>query len=237
MASPTSSSDRPMPRDRLAGISLCVLVEGGKSAAAFERLVTSLFTAGVGMLQIRDKLLPDAVLIDRVRMALTAARRHDPGAPPLVTVNDRVGLVAASGADGVHVGAGDMPVPEARRLLGADLLVGRTAHAFDEARLAVAAGADYLGVGPCFGTVTKSFAAQAPRDFLVAAARLPLPVFAIGGVTPERIEELRGLGLTRVAVAAAITAAPDPAVAAARFLAVLGNPRTTMARDGFSTDR
>ena len=86
MASPTSSSDRPVPRDRLAGISLCVLVEGGKSAAAFERLVTSLFTAGVGMLQVRDKLLPDAVLIDRVRMALTAARRHDPGAPPLVTV-------------------------------------------------------------------------------------------------------------------------------------------------------
>ena len=150
MASPTSSSDRPVPRDRLAGISLCVLVEGGKTAAAFERLVTSLFTAGVGMLQIRDKLLPDAVLLDRVRMALTAARRHDPGAPPLVTVNDRVGLVAASGADGVHVGAGDVPVPEARRLLGADVLVGRTAHAFDEARLAVAAGADYLGVGPCF---------------------------------------------------------------------------------------
>ena len=80
MASPTSSSVRPVPRDRLAGISLCVLVEGGKSPAAFERLVTSLFTAGVGMLHIRDKLLPDAVLLDRVRIALTAARRHDPGA-------------------------------------------------------------------------------------------------------------------------------------------------------------
>lgn len=213
--------DRPPARDRLAGASLCVLVDGGSDAVAFERLVTRLFAAGVRMLQVRDKRLADAVLLDRLRTAVAAAGRHDPAAPPLVIVNDRVPLAVAGQADGVHVGAGDMPVAEARRLLGAGQLVGRTAHDLAEASAAVAAGADYLGVGPCFPSTTKSFASSAPREFLAAAAGLPLPVFAIGGITPERLAELRGLGLRRVAVAAAVTAAPDPAAAIGRFLAAL----------------
>jgi len=213
--------DSPPARDRLAGASLCVLVEGGSDAAAFERLVTNLFAAGVRMLQVRDKRLADAVLLDRLRTAVAAAGRHDPAAPPLVIVNDRVPLAVAAGADGVHVGAGDMPVAGARRLLGAGPLLGRTAHELAEAQGAVAAGADYLGVGPCFPSMTKAFAAHAPVDFLTAAARLPLPVFAIGGITPERLPELRGLGLRRVAVAAAVTAAPDPPAAARRFLTAL----------------
>jgi thiamine-phosphate pyrophosphorylase len=214
-------ADRPPARDRLAEAALCVLVEGGSDAATFERLVTRIFAAGVRMLQVRDKRLADAVLLDRLRTAVAAARWHDPAAPPLVIVNDRVPLAVPSQADGVHVGAADMPVPEARRLLGAGLLVGRTAHDLAEARAAVAAGADYLGVGPCFASTTKAFGASAPREFLAAAAGLPLPVFAIGGITPERLAELRGLGLGRVAVAAAVTAAPDPAHAAGRFLAAL----------------
>jgi thiamine-phosphate pyrophosphorylase len=131
-----------------------------------------------------------------------------------------VGVVAAA-ADGVHVGATDIPVAEARGLLGATALVGRTAHALAEAEAAVFAGADYLGVGPCFPSTTKAFTAHAPRDFLAAAARLPLPVFAIGGITPERLPELAELGIHRVAVAAAITAAVDPPAAARRFLELL----------------
>jgi len=207
-------------RGRLADARLCVLVSGGPDLIGFERLVAELFTAGVPMIQIRDKTLPDAALAERVAAARRLARRHDPAVAPLVIVNDRAAL-AAAGADGVHVGATDMPVPEARQLLGPADLVGRTAHTLDEAHDAVAAGADYLGVGPCFPSSTKSFAAQAPREFLRAAARLPLPVFAIGGITPERLGELGELGIGRVAVAGAITAAPHPPAAARRFLAAL----------------
>jgi thiamine-phosphate pyrophosphorylase len=210
----------PVIRARLAEARLCVLVSGSPNPAGFERLVADLFAAGVPLIQIRDKTLPDAVLAERVATARKLARRHDPAAPPLVIVNDRVGVVAA-GADGVHVGATDIPVEEARGLLGSTALVGRTAHALDEAEAALAAGADYLGVGPCFPSTTKAFTAHAPRDFLAAAARLPLPVFAIGGITPERVAELAELGIRRVAVAAAITAAADPPVAARRFLAAL----------------
>jgi thiamine-phosphate pyrophosphorylase len=79
-------------------------------------------------------------------------------------------------------------------------------------------GADYLGVGPCFPSPTKSFASFAPTEFLSGVVReIALPSFAIGGVTLERLDGLLGLGIRRVAVASAITEAADPAAAAAAF--------------------
>ena len=208
-------------RERLVTARLCVLVTGGADAGSFERLVAALVTAGVPMLQLRDKQLPDEALLDRCRLAMELARRLAPAAAPLVIVNDRVEVAVAAAADGVHLGAGDLPVAEARRRLGPTALIGRTAHSPAEAEAAVADGADYLGVGPCFPSATKSFARHAPRDFLAATATLPLPVFAIGGIDESRIEALADLGLTRVAVAAAVTSAADPAAAARRLLAAL----------------
>lgn len=204
-------------RDRLHRARLCVLVAGGDEPAAFERLVADLFAAGVSMVQLRDKRLGDEALADRCRRALAAARRYDRSSPPLVILNDRVDLAASTGVDGVHLGATDMPVPEARRLLGPDRLIGRTTHDLAEAQDGLAAGADYLGAGPCYPSSTKTFVQHAPRAFLAAAASLPLPVFAIGGVTADRLADLSALGIDRVAVAAAVTAAADP-VAAARTL-------------------
>jgi thiamine-phosphate pyrophosphorylase len=213
------------PARRLAHASLCVLVAGGDDAAAFARLVAGLVDAGVPMLQVRDKALPPAALGDRARAAVEIARRLRPERPPLVIVNDRVDVAVACGADGAHVGADDMPTRQARRALdGAALapfrrLLGRTAHDLDEARRAVAEGADSIGVGPCFPSATKSFDTFATAPFLRGvAAEIVLPVFAIGGITPERIDELAALGIRRFAVAAAVTAAPDPPAAARTLL-------------------
>jgi thiamine-phosphate pyrophosphorylase len=221
----TAASDNlptPSPaRDRLVTARLCVLAAGGDDVGSFEQLVGGLVAAGVPMLQLRDKQLSDEVLLDRCRLALALARRLAPAAPPLVIVNDRVEVAVAAAADGVHLGASDMAVTEARRRLGPTALIGRTAHSLAEAEAAVAAGADYLGIGPCFPSATKSFARHAPREFLAAAATLPLPVFAIGGIDERRIKELAGLGLTRVAVAAAVTSAAEPAATARAMLAAL----------------
>jgi thiamine-phosphate pyrophosphorylase len=213
-------------RDRLAGVNVCVLVEGGDDAAAFTRLVESLVEAGVRMLQIRDKRLDSPALVDRVRRALVVARRRPPEEQVLVIVNDRIDVAAAVGAAGGHVGAADLPVPLARRVLGPDAVLGRTAHDVAEARAAAAAGADYLGVGPCFASATKAFEAFAPPEFLrTVAAEISLPTFAIGGVTLERLDALAALGIRRVAVAAAVTAAADPAAAARAFIERLAAPR------------
>jgi thiamine-phosphate pyrophosphorylase len=154
--------------DRLAGISLCVLVDGGHDAAAFERLVEGLVEAGVRMFQVRDKSLPVPLLAERVRAALAIVRRAGGVDRPLVLVNDRVDVAAAMSADGAHVGADDLPVPLTRRVIGPERMVGRTAHDAAEARAAVVDGADYLGIGPCFPSPTKSFAEHAPPAFLRA---------------------------------------------------------------------
>jgi len=218
-------------RHRLAGIDLCVLVDGGADEAAFTRLVAGLVEAGVRMFQVRDKALPVPALLERVRTARAICRRVAGADRPLVVVNDRVDVAAAAAVDGVHVGADDLPVTAARRVLGPGPLVGRTAHDVAEARAAIAAAADYLGVGPCFPSPTKTFSTHAPADFLREVCALTaLPVFAIGGITIERLEPLCALGVRRVAVASAVTRAGDPPRAARalidEFRRLTGGPRS-----------
>jgi thiamine-phosphate pyrophosphorylase len=126
----------------------------------------------------------------------------------------------------VHLGEHDLPVLAARRVVGSSRIVGRTAHTIEEARAAVHDAADYLGVGPCFPSDTKSFDTFAPREFLAAVSRnVALPAFAIGGILPERIAELRAIGLTRVAVASAVTRSSDPVAAVRAILAALADSR------------
>lgn len=225
-------------RERLAGITLCVLVDGQDDLAAFERLVSSLVEAGVRMLQIRDKALQPPALVERVCRALAIGRRLAPADPPLVVVNDRVDVAAAVGAHGAHTGADDLPTPLARRVLGPEAILGRTAHTMAEARGAAADGADYLGVGPCFPSSTKEFGTFAAAEFLRSVAgEISLPAFAIGGVTLDRLEELVPLGITRVAVAAAVTRAADPAAAAAAFIASLSSATRALAISPSSRSR
>ncbi|RLS84130.1 MAG: thiamine phosphate synthase [Planctomycetota bacterium] len=208
--------------DRLAGVSLCVLVDGGHEAAAFARLMESLVEAGVRMFQVRDKSLPLPLLAERVRTALAIVRRGGEAGRPIVVVNDRVDVAAALTADGAHVGADDLPVPLTRRVVGPERLVGRTAHTVAEAHSAVVDGADYLGIGPCFTSPTKSFAEHAPPEFLrTVCGEVSLPTFAIGGITAERLESLVSLGVKRVAVASAVTRAADPPRAARELMAAL----------------
>ena len=218
-------------RDRLSGVNLCVLVDGCDNLAAFDRLVETLVEAGVRMLQIRDKGLSVPSLAVRVAHALAITKRHAAPAqttvkPTIVIVNDRADVAAAVGVDGVHTGADDLPTRLVRRVIGPQPLVGRTAHDLAEAHAAAADGADYLGIGPCFSSSTKSFAGYASETFLQAVVReISLPAFAIGGITLDRLDALAALGITRVAVASAVTSAADPAAAAAAIIARLTQPQ------------
>lgn len=210
-------------RTRLAEVNLCVLVDGRAEMPDFERLLESLLEAGVRMFQVRDKSLGVPAVVERVRRALAVARRRNPTDPALVIVNDRVDVAAALGADGAHTGADDLPTALVRRVLGPGPLLGRTAHDVAEARAAAAEGADYLGIGPCFPSATKAFGEFAPPAFLRTVVKeIGLPTFAIGGITLERLEALTALGIRRVAVASAVTAAADPAAAARGIIERLG---------------
>ncbi|PZG05957.1 thiamine phosphate synthase [Micromonospora craterilacus] len=138
-------------------------------------------------------------------------------------VNDRLHVALAAGAVGGHVGADDLPVEAARRVLGPAAVLGATAREPGSAAEAVTAGASYLGVGPCHATTTKDGLPPAigvPGIRAVAEA-VAVPVIAIGGVTAADVPELRAAGAYGVAVVGALSGVADPARAAAELIGAL----------------
>jgi thiamine-phosphate pyrophosphorylase len=171
---------------------------------------------GASVLQLRAKegSSGEVLAAARALVALAAGRA-------LVIVNDRADLAALAGADGVHVGDEDLPPAEARRVVGPDLLVGRSTRTLDEGRAALAGGADHVGFGPVFATATKSIA-EPPRGLPMlaeVAAGLGAPVVAIGGITLETIGEVAARGAAAAAVIGAIFGAAEPEAAARRLAA------------------
>ncbi|MEV0393479.1 thiamine phosphate synthase [Polymorphospora rubra] len=138
-------------------------------------------------------------------------------------VNDRLHVALAVGAAGGHVGALDLPVDAARRVLGPDAVLGATARTPEAGRAAVAAGATYLGVGPCYLTSTKDGLPTpiGPAGIAAVAGAVDVPVIAIGGVTAARAAELVAAGAYGVAVVGAVSSAADPARATAGLLAAI----------------
>jgi thiamine-phosphate pyrophosphorylase len=181
--------------------------------------VTAALAGGATCVQVRAKNLTDR---DHLAFAHeVVARCHATDAACIV--NDRVDLALASGADGVHLGAGDLPVAVARDLAGGRLLVGGSARAPRAAARAVADGADYLGVGPVYATTTKDGLPD-PIGLATLAAvvrAVDVPVLAIGGVTAARVPEVVDTGAHGIAVTAAVTAAADPAAATRALLEAL----------------
>ncbi|MFD6564512.1 thiamine phosphate synthase [Micromonospora profundi] len=138
-------------------------------------------------------------------------------------VNDRLHVALAVGAAGGHVGADDLPVAAGRRVLGPTGVLGATARVPETAIAAIAAGADYLGVGPCHATTTKTGLPDpiGPAGVRAVVDAVDVPVIAIGGVTAARVPALRDAGAYGVAVVGAVSAAADPAQATAELLRAL----------------
>lgn len=171
---------------------------------------------GADTIQFREKRAwTTRALIDAAQAVVAECR----AAGTRCVIDDRVDVAAGVGADGVHLGRDDLPLAHARRLLGPTALVGGTANSLDEARALWRQPLDYLGVGPVYGTCSK--AAPAPPLGLAAlraiAAESPVPVIAIGNITPARVGEVLAAGAYGVAVLAAVTCADDPARAARAF--------------------
>ncbi len=183
-------------------------------------VVAHALAAGFGVVQVRpEDAVTDREAFDLTVRVLALCRAAD----ALCLVNDRLHIALAAGADGGHVGADDLPVAAARRVLGPHAILGATARNPAAARAAVADGATYLGVGPAYATTTKTGLPPAigPDGVRAVVEAVDVPVIAIGGVTPERAAVLFGAGAHAVAVVGALSTAVDPAAAAARFAAVL----------------
>lgn len=205
-------------RERLAGRDLYLLVSESLCPHGSGPVIRAALAGGVGIIQVREKKLPDRDLVAHGRRV----REWTAKAGALFIMNDRPDLAVLTDADGVHVGQEELTVREARRIVGPNKLVGVSTHTIEQARQAVLDGADYIGVGPVFSSSTKSFPHLAGLDFArEVAEEISLPAFAIGGITPENVERVVSAGLRRAAVSGAICGADDPEGTARELLSML----------------
>lgn len=211
----TSLADR---RDRLDRARLYLVCGARPGGRALADVLAPALAGGVDVFQLREKDAGDADLI----AAAAIARELCDAAGALFILNDRPDLVAATGADGAHVGQDDLPVARARELAGPQALVGRSTHSPAQVDAAHADGADYLGVGPVHATPTKPGRPAVGLELVTyAAGAATRPWFAIGGIDAGTIDAVAGASAPRAAVVRAITDAADPRAVAAALRAVL----------------
>lgn len=207
-------------RNRAIGRLFLITDAEHAAARGILRTAAAALRGGVDMVQYREKGRSDYARREEINdlLTLTRAKRV-----PLI-VNDWFDLAMACGADGVQLGQQDMSVADARQVC-ADFLVGCAVHSLTQARRAVAAGADYLMVGPVFPTRDENFPDAPGRLDLVreVAAAVTIPWFAAGGITVDNLPQVVAAGARRVIVCRAIMAAADPEKMAARFAALLPN--------------
>ena len=168
---------------------------------------------GATCVQVREKKLGDEDFLEEAKQIAALCKRY--GVP--LFINDNVDVAIACGAEGVHVGQGDLPALETRRLIGPDKILGLSVGSAEEMATVPAAGVDYLGIGPVYPTGTKADAGEATGVALFAelVAATALPVVAIGGIHRDNCSPLFEAGTDGVAVVSAICGRDDPARATA----------------------
>lgn len=181
---------------------------------------------GCRWIQLRMKDAPDEEIIACAEEVLPLCRRH--GAKFLL--DDHVELVRQLGADGVHLGKNDMPVDEARKILGPDIIIGGTANTIEDIIRLHKQGADYIGCGPFRFTTTKKnlspiLGLDGYKSIVLKMKELgiDLPIVAIGGITVEDIPAVMGTGVSGIALSGAILGAPDPVEMTARIIETIDN--------------
>ena len=199
-------------RTRLRDARLYLCTDSRSEHGDLEEFLEAVLTAGVDVVQLREKGLSAIAEIELAEVFGAATRKH--GA--LFSINDRADIAWISRPDVLHLGQDDLPVPAARQIVGDDVVIGRSAHAPHAVDMAVASEVDYLCVGPVWAPDGH----PAPGLPLVtyAAGRSAGPWFAMGGITASNLDEVMDAGARSVVVDRAITRADDPGAAAAELV-------------------
>lgn len=208
-------------RDRLASARLYLCTDARRETGDLERFLHAALSGGVDIVQLRDKTLDVRDELELQPLVAKVAAQY--GA--LVAVNDRADVAELAGSAVFHTGQADLPVAASRRLLGPNVLLGRSTHSVEQAAVAEAdVDVDYFCVGPVWPTPTKQGRPPVGVHTVRAVAeRTPsTPWFAIGGIDERTVAEVVDAGARRVVVVRAVTAADDPEGAARRLRAALG---------------
>jgi thiamine-phosphate pyrophosphorylase len=201
----------PLRRERLRTARLYFVCEARPRGEDPEALLHAALSGGADIVQMREKSLPRR----ETELAALTFRRLCDTFSALFIVNDDPGLAQAVNADGVHVGQDDMPVEEAREILGPDAIIGLSTHSEEQLAAAAERPADYVSVGPIWETPTKEGRPGVGLELIShAAANAPHPFFAIGGIDPSNADQVVRAGARRLCVVRAIRDAEDPAAVA-----------------------
>lgn len=204
---------------------LCVLITESLCRQPWLEVARAAMDAGADALQLREPGDADGVLLEKAARLRRLIDEHSPrgAARAALVINNRVDIALLCGADGVHLGTGDLPIAAARALCGDRLLIGASTHTLPEARAAIGAGADVCGVGAMFASTTKARETSGPAylsAYLGECAHVPH--LAIGGITPANAAELARVGARGVAVSAVVCGSDDPGRVCRELLAALG---------------
>jgi thiamine-phosphate pyrophosphorylase len=204
-------------RSRLADARLYLCTDARTGRGDLASFADAVLGGGVDIIQLRDKTLEGRPELVALEILAEACARH--GA--LLAVNDRADVALAAGAQVLHLGQDDLPVSWARRILGEEVVIGRSTHEPEQAAgAAIEPGVDYFCTGPCWPTPTKPGRRAAGLELIrsTAASQPSRPWFAIGGIENlQRLGEVLGAGADRIVVVRAITEAADPQSAASMF--------------------
>jgi thiamine-phosphate pyrophosphorylase len=161
---------------------------------------------GVDIIQLRDKTSNKREVLRKAKALRELTKKHD----VTFIVNDHIDIALAVDADGIHIGQDDLPLEEARKIVG-DKIIGISTHEIDEAREAEAGGADYIGVGPIFHTNSKVDVVDPVTTTYIqqVAAEINIPFVAIGGIKLHNVEQVLEAGATRVCMISEIVGADD----------------------------
>jgi thiamine-phosphate pyrophosphorylase len=202
-------------------LKLCLITDrDGTRGRDLVDIVRACLAAGLPAVEVREKDLGAA------EVAALCRRIRALRPTPFLIVNDRADVALAAGADGVQRTHASLTVEDLRVVTDKRARVGASVHSLDDARAAAAQGADWLFFGPIYDTPSKRQygAPQGLTALERVTAAVPVPVIAIGGITPDRVADVRRAGAHGVAVISAILAAADPAAATRRFLDELAAP-------------
>jgi len=193
--------------ERLKKIQLCVIVDPKLSLNPdIEQVVSLAIEGGAQMIQFRDKEFSDEeflVLAERIKK-ITQQKNI-----PFI-INDRVNIAKSVDADGVHLGQDDMSLKEAREILGRDKIIGISTSNLGEAMEAEKQGADYIGLGPIFQTSSKEIKETiGPEMIRQVLSQVQIPVFPIGGINLNNIDQVTNAGSRRIAVISAVISQKD----------------------------
>lgn len=197
---------------------LCLILDQDLLPVAPQEAMTAAIDAGVRFFQYRNKNSRRKDIYE-ICLGLSRLGRK---AGALFLVNDHADIAAAVDAHGVHLGQDDLPIDQARKLLGSGKIIGISTHDTEQARAAERAGADYIGFGPIFKTSTKDAGpAQGADGIRLIREAVSLPIIAIGGINHSNVADVLRAGADGVAVISAVLSAPDFKAAASEMVGMI----------------